>query len=242
MEIKRVLIGQEKEFFVKDLSKDFHTQFGFVKAKDLKKKSGKVKTNTGKEFSILESSFIDAYKKIKRDAQIMILKDIAQIIVETGINHKSKVVDAGAGSGALACFLAHHVKEIVTYEKRKDHIKVVERNIESFGLKNIKIKNKDVYNGIDEKNVDLVTLDLPEPWKAVKSASKALKNGGFVAAYVPTVPQVSDFVKEIEKNKGFVYLRTVEILEREWKIQGRIARPKNQMIAHTGFLVFVRKV
>lgn len=89
MEIKRILMEYDKKFFVRDLSKDFHTQYGFVKAKDLKKKSGRVKTNTGKWFSILEPSFIDIYKKIKRDAQIMILKDIALIIVETGINSNS---------------------------------------------------------------------------------------------------------------------------------------------------------
>jgi len=242
MEIKRILIKEDKKFFVKDITKDYHTQYGFIKAKDLKKKSGKVKTNTGKELSILEPGFIDVYKKIKRDAQIMLLKDIAVIIAETGINSKSSVVDAGAGSGALACFLAHHVKQVTTYEIRKDHIKVVENNIKLLNLKNVKIKNKDVYKKIDEKNVDLITLDLPEPWRAVESAKKALKTGGFLVSYLPTVLQVVNFVKNIRKNKDFSYVKTCELLEREWKIIEKIARPKNQMIAHTGFLTFVRKV
>src|SRR3989338_8720801 len=101
-----------KRFLVKDTSKDMHTQFGYFNKKDLKAKSGKIKTNTGKEFTIFNPFFIDLYRKIKRDAQIIPLKDIGLIVSETGVNNKSKVVDAGAGSGALACFLANIAKEV----------------------------------------------------------------------------------------------------------------------------------
>jgi len=234
--IKKVLITKQgKKFYVKDLTKDFHNQYGFIKKRDLKKKDGSVlKTNTKKELSIFSPSFIDLYRKIKRDAQIIPLKDIGLIITETGIDKNSKIIDAGSGSGALACFLAHLCKEVITYDIRKDFINIVEKNIEFLGLKNIKIKNKDVYNKIDEKDTDLIVLDLPEPWKAINSAKKALKVGGFLVSYSPSVPQTMDFVNEINKSKNFVHVKTSEIIEREWEIEERKVRPKSRGIGHTG--------
>ncbi|MBI2208234.1 tRNA (adenine-N1)-methyltransferase [Candidatus Woesearchaeota archaeon] len=239
----RVLINKfGKRFLVKDTSKDMHTQFGYFNKKDLKAKSGKIKTNTGKEFTIFNPFFIDLYKKIKRNAQIIPLKDIGLIVSETGVNNKSKVVDAGAGSGALACFLANIAKEVTTYEIRGDFIEIVKNNIKFLNLKNVKIKNKNIYDGIDEKNVDLVVLDLPEPWKALESAEKSLKAGGFLASYSPTMPQVMDFVDAIRKNDNFAYLKTSEIIEREWEVEERKVRPRSQAIGHSGFLSFARRI
>ena len=239
----KVLLDKSgKKFLVRETGKDLHTQFGFFPKKDLKKKNGKVKTNMGNEFSIFDAAFIDLYRKIKRDAQIIPLKDIGFIIAETGIGSKSKVVDAGAGSGALACFLANFVKEVTTYEIREDFIEIVRANIVSLKLKNIKIKNKDIYDGIDEKNADLVVLDLPEPWKAIESAEKALKPGGFLVSYSPTIPQVIDFVDAIKKNDNFAFLKACELTEREWDVEGRKVRPRSQAIGHSGFLSFARRL
>ncbi len=243
-QIQKILTTKEgKTFYIKDTSKDFHCQFGFVKKADLKKKDGSViKTNTKKELIIFTPSFIDSYKRIKRGPQIITRKDAAMIIAETGINKDSKVVDAGAGSGALACFLANICKEVTTYEIRKDFTKIAEKNKEFLELKNLKIKNKDIYKGITEKNIDLVTLDLPEPWEAINSAKKALKAGGFLVSYSPTIPQVMDFVSAIDKDKGFQHIKTVELILREWEIQDRKVRPKTTQTVHTGFLSFIRKI
>ena len=170
------------------------------------------------------------------------LKDIGLIISETGIGKKSKVLDAGSGSGALACFLANLVKEVVTYEIRDDFIKIVKNNIDFLNLKNVKIKKKDIYDGIDEKDLDLIVLDLPEPWKALESARKALKPGAFLVSYSPTIPQVMDFVNKIREDDDFSYLKTSEIIEREWEVEQRKVRPRSQAIGHSGFITFVRKI
>ncbi|MFH1398657.1 MAG: methyltransferase domain-containing protein [Candidatus Woesearchaeota archaeon] len=242
--MERILMTEQgKRFYVKDLKQDVHTQYGFVKAGDVQKaKAGDVlRTNTGKELIMFKPSFIDVYWKIKRGAQIIPLKDMGVIITETGIGSKSRVVDAGAGSGGLACFLANIVKEVVTYDIREDFIKIVEHNKELLGL-NLTIKEGNVYEAIEEKNVDLVTLDLPEPWLAVESAAKALKVGGFVMAYSPSVPQVMDFVEAVRKNEKLIFLRTLEIIEREWDVDGRKVRPKTQTIGHSGFMSFARKI
>ncbi len=245
MGAKKVLISKEnKKFLIKDTDKDLHTQFGFFKKADLRKSKagGKIFSNTKKEFTVIDAGFIDLYKKIKRDAQIIPLKDIAFIVAETGIGKESRVLDAGSGSGALACFLANIVKEVVTYEIRDDFINIVKKNIDLLELKNLKIKKKDVYEGISEKNLDLVVLDLPEPWKALESAGKALKAGGFLVSYSPTIPQVMDFVYGIRKNENFVYIKTSEIIERGWEVEERKVRPRSQAIGHSGFISFARRI
>ena len=240
----KVLMNKNDKFLVKDTSKDYHTKHGYFKKEDLKKAKigSKIKSNTGKEFTVFNPYFTDLYRKIKRGAQIIPLKDIGLIVAETGVNGKSKVVDAGAGSGALACFLANIVKEVISYEIRKDFIKIVKHNIKFLELKNIKVKNKNIYHGISDRNVDLLVLDLPEPWKAIKTAKKALKTGGFLVSYSTTIPQVADFVNKINKDENFVHVKTSEIIEREWEVDGRKVRPKSQAIGHSGFISFVRRI
>ena len=243
--IKKILITKQgRKFYVKDTSKDVHTQYGFVGGEDLGKaeEGSLLKSNTGEEFFIFTPSFIDLYRKIKRDAQIIPLKDIGIIITEAGINRESRILDAGSGSGALACFLACIAKEVITYEIREDFIEIVKSNIEFLGLKNIKIKNKDIYGEIEESGIDAVTLDVPEPWNAINGCLKALKAGGFLISYSPSVPQAADFVNAARKNEAIVHIKTVEIIEREWEIEERKIRPKSKGIGHSGFLSFVRKV
>ncbi len=243
--IKLVLVSSAgKRLYVRNLIQDYHCQYGMVKKEDMKriKTSGTLKTNTGTELAAFKPSFIDAYRKIKRAPQIIPLKDVAAIIAETGIGKESLVVDAGSGSGALALFLANMAKKVVSYEIRDDFAAVARENISLLQLKNIAIKSKDVYKGIDEKNVDVVTLDLPEPWNAIEAAAKALKTGGFIVSYSPTIPQVSDFIAASAKNKSLLHIKTIEIIQREWEFNDRVIRPASQPIGHSGFLTFVRKI
>ena len=242
--IKLVLVSRTgRHIYVRNTEEDYHCQYGMIKKEALGKaeETGVVQTNKGDELFAFSPGFLDSYKRIKRAPQIIPLKDAAAIIAETGIGNQSTVVDAGTGSGALAIFLANIAKKVVTYEIREDFAKIASENIEQLGIKNIVLKQKDIYRGIDEKNADAVTLDLPEPWKAIEPAKKALKTGGFIASYSPTIPQASDFVKEAVKS-GLLHLKTIEIIQREWELNERVIRPKSQQIGHSGFLTFVRKV
>ena len=243
--VKKILMTKQgKRFYVKDMDQDIHTQFGFVKSEHMKNaKEGEIlKSNSDQEFYFLNPNFMDVFKKIKRGAQIIPQKDIGAIISETGIGKDTRVLDAGAGSGALACFIANIAKEVVTYEIREDFAEIVEGNIKFLGLKNLKLKRKDIYNEIEDKNFDVAILDLPEPWKAIGSCEKALNPGGYVVSYSPSVPQMMDFVNEIRKNNSFVFLKSVELVEREWEVEDRKVRPKSKGIGHSGFLSFARKV
>ncbi|GAG08477.1 unnamed protein product, partial [marine sediment metagenome] len=89
---------------------------------------------------------------------------------------------------------------------------------------------------------DLIVLDLPTPWNAIKAVEKGLRTGGYLVCYNPQITQIAGFVNAVDKNDNFIYEKTIELIERNWKIQGQIARPKSEGIGHTGFLVFVRRV
>ncbi len=182
------------------------------------------------------------FNRAKRGPQVILLKDLAIIAAYSGVESGDLAVDAGTGSGWLAMWLARIVGpsgKVVTYETRKEFIKIAEENFKKFGIKNIIIKNKDITKGIAEKNIDLVTLDLPEPWKV--PFVKKLKQGGIVVAYLPQMTQVIQFCKFIKKQK-LKLEKVAEIIERDWIVEGRIARPEHHMLGHTGFLVFARKV
>jgi tRNA (adenine57-N1/adenine58-N1)-methyltransferase len=243
--ITRVMITAEgHRFFYREGAGDLHTKFGFVRKDEIEKAvpGDCLKTNTGKELFVLEPCFIDVYSKINRGAQIIPLKDVGHIIAETGINHKSRVVDAGAGSGGLACILANIVKEVTTYDIRDDFIAIVQKNKELLNLKALKIKKGNIYEGVKERDADLVTLDLPEPWLAVKPAEDIIKVGGFLMSYSPSVPQVMDFVAAVKKSGKLIFLKTIEVSEREWDVDERKVRPCSQTIGHSGFMTFARKI
>lgn len=243
---KKLVVTKGKDYFpaqeylIKDTSKDFYTKYGHIKAGQFKKKEGKVITNTNKEYYVFEPNFIDIYRRMKRLPQMIPLKDIGAIIAYTGVNKKSVVVDAGSGSGGTACFLANIVKEVYTYETDKNNFALVRENVKELNIKNVQVKNKDIYEGIDEKNVDLIVLDLAEPWKALKRASKSLKTGAYLVYYSLTIPQMQKFVEETSKFDEFKIEKTIEIMERGWRMEKSV-RPEKTMIP-SGFLCFVRKI
>ncbi len=215
---------------------DLNIQQGVVKEKDVK--DGVIKTHLGKKLIVFESSFVDKLNKIKRGPAIMLPKDIGQIIANTGLNEKSRILDAGSGCGVLASFLGRISKNVISYEKNKEFFEIAKRNAE-FLESDAKIKNEDVYEGISETNLDLITLDLLEPWKVVAHARKSLKSGGYLVSYLTNINQV---IKLVENFDGFYLEKVCENIEREWEIDGLKVRPKNKGILHTGFLVFARRI
>ena len=211
---------------------ELNTSEGQVLKKNVK--NNKVKSSSGAVFTVIEAAFPDLFEKLKRGPQVITLKDAAYILARTGINKNSFVVDAGGGSGFLACFLGLHAGRVVTYEVRKDFVKIIKSNVEFLGLDNVEVKNKDAYLDFEEEGFDVLTLDLLEPWLV---PTRGLKTGGFLVAYCPTVQQV----EKIKTLKGFVVEEVCEMIRREWR-KDKVSRPKSKMIAHTGFLVFLRKL
>jgi len=235
--IRKVLFRAGKLYYWQ--KGDMHTDAGMIREDDIKKSNGLIKSHNGNEFLIFDSNFVDQLKKIRRGPAIMIQKDIGAILANTGISKESLVLDAGTGCGVTASFLARFVKKVITYERNESFFNIAKHNFEFLNITNVKQKKADVYEGISEKNLDLIVLDLPEPWRALKHAHKALKSGCFLVAYLPTIIQVNGL---ISKSDDFFHEKTIEVLERDWHVDGKKVRPKNQMLGHTGFLVFLRKI
>ena len=239
-----LLIGKNESYVITVLN-DFHTKSGVISKKDLlKRKIGqKIKTHLGKEFLIIKPTVNDLIeRRFKRGAQVILPKDISLILAYTGINPDSTVVDAGTGSGYTSIFLGNYMTngKVITYEKDKRFVKISNHNIKISGLKNVRLKNRDISKGIQEKNVDLINLDLQNPHKIIKRAYNALKIGGWLSVYCPTVDEMMKVSKEIMKYK-FSGTRVVENIVREWQTE-RTTRPKTMGLMHTGFLIFTRKM
>ena len=230
--IQKVLASKEQRIYWKD--GDIHCKDGLIQEAALQEAVGEIKTHLGKTFTIYPANAVDQMQKLKRGPQTLLAKDLAYILYYSAVNKDSIVIDAGSGCGFIAITLARYAKKVVSYDIRAEHLKITAKNIKRLGLENIELKEKDVYEGIDEKDADILTLDLAEPWRVDTSC---LKNGATILVYLPTITQVMEFCKETKDHVE----KVVELLEREWHVQGRRVRPKSQMQGHTAFLIIARK-
>jgi tRNA (adenine57-N1/adenine58-N1)-methyltransferase catalytic subunit len=180
------------------------------------------------------------YRKLKRGPQVILPKDIGIILSFSGVDRNSVCVDAGTGSGWLAVSLARVAKEVYSYDTREDFLAIAEKNRQILGLGNLTLKKGDVSKRIDEKDIDLVTLDMPSSEKALANAKKALKPDGCVVGYLPHMEQVKAFVKKLNSLK-FSDVYTVEVNVRDILVREEGVRPSTKGIWHTAYLVFARK-
>lgn len=180
------------------------------------------------------------YRRLKRAPQVILPKDIGVIIAYTGVDKNSVCLDAGTGSGWLAVSLARICKKVTTYDIREDFIKVAEKNKAMENLDNLVIKHGDFTKKIDERDVDLVTLDMPNSEKGIRNAYRALKEGGKIAGYLPQMEQVKKFVGKLEKF-GFKDTITFEIIARDMLVRKEGMRPSTKGVWHTAYLVFAEK-
>jgi tRNA (adenine57-N1/adenine58-N1)-methyltransferase catalytic subunit len=244
--MKKLLIDRKNKKQLVQQGKELHTHGGVIKLEDLEKINycGEVETHMGKKFIIVEPSMTDFIEKMEKRAQVVYPKDSAMIIGLTGLCSGSRVVEAGTGVAGMTLMLANAVREkgkVYTYEIREEHQKEARKHIEEAGLeKYVEMKSQDIYEGIDETDLDAVILDLPEPWLVSDHALKALKFGGHLVSYSPSVEQVKRFA--IRLPPQFADTNTFEILVRDWEVSDQRCRPKTRMIGHTGFITITRKL
>lgn len=180
------------------------------------------------------------YRKLRRGPQVILPKDIGTIISYSGVDKNSVCVDAGTGSGWLAVSLARVCRHVYSYDIREDFLKIAEHNVKLLNLENVTLKQKDITKKIDEKDVDLVTLDMPNSEKALRNAKKALRPNGIVVGYLPHVEQVKAFVNTLNKLK-FTDIYTTETIVRDILVREEGTRPSTKGIWHTGYIVFAAK-
>ncbi len=194
------------------------------------------------EYILLKPSTIDKVFGIKRQAQIILPKDAATIILNCGLKSGVSVIEGGIGSGALTIVLAEIVypARVISYEIRSDFAEFAKKNLELANINNVEIKHQDITKKIDESAVDSVIVDIPNPEDCVGNAYNALKNGGYFCSYVPTMNQVEKVIKKL-RNYSFIEIKTYENLQREIVVSDG-TRPSFKMLAHTGYLTFARKL
>jgi len=240
-------LSQQRTYLVKaEKGGTFHTHKGFIKFDDLiEKEYGiRVSSNLGTEFVALKPLLRDHIFKSMRRTQITYPKDVALIVMFSGIGPGSRIVEAGTGTGALTTALANYVRpdgKVYSYEMREEFLKNAEKNLKRAGLVDfVEFKNKDVTVGIDENDVDAVILDLATPWLVVQHAYTALKPCATVVSFSPTIDQVVKTVEALEEN-SFIDIETVECLMRRMQVARGKTRPQTLMTGHTGYVTFARK-
>ena len=232
-----------KKYLVKDCENDFHSTEGIVLSADLLDSKVTVVTSSKKvRFSKIVATLSDLKQELTRGPQIITEKDIGLILAKTGVNSKSRCVDAGGGTGALSLSLANICKSVVCYEINAAHVKVLEKNKELCGSYNWTIKEGDVAKDLSETDLDLITLDLPNPILALPKVEGALKLGGWLVVYLPNILQMKDCLDALLEYKSLKLIELTEISERKWKVASGILRPEATQVVHTGFIAFVRKL
>lgn len=224
-----------------------HTHRGKVAHDDLigQPLGRQVRSHLGQPFLVFEPSTHDLIRQARRVTQIMFPKDIGYLLLRLNIHPGTRVVEAGTGSGGLTIALARAVQpdgHVYSYEQRAEVQQVARENLELLGLGEfVTFWVRDIGEGFVERDVDALFLDVREPWSYIASAHEALKAGGFFGAIMPTVNQVAHLLNDLREG-GFAALEVEELILRPYKPIPARLRPADRMVAHTGYLVFARKV
>ncbi|MBW3536618.1 MAG: tRNA (adenine-N1)-methyltransferase [Actinobacteria bacterium] len=223
----------------------FHTHAGTVDHAELIGRTpGSVATSaSGARFVALRPTLADLVVDMPRGAQVIYPKDLGALMMLADIFPGARVVESGVGSGALSMAMLRAGAVITGYEIRDDFADRARRNVvEGLGeeaASRFDLRVADVYDGIEGDGYDRVVLDLPEPWRVIKAAEEVLVPGGILAAYLPSIVQVSQLREALDQS-AFGFASTQEVLVRTWHVEGLAVRPDHRMVAHTGFLTAAR--
>ncbi|MBC7232741.1 MAG: tRNA (adenine-N1)-methyltransferase [Chloroflexi bacterium] len=242
-----ILLGRKR--FLMRLQRDQvqHTHHGLIHHNDLigQLPGISLTTHLGYPLLALRPSLHDMIMSIERVSQIVYPKEIGYILLKLNVGPGCRIIEAGTGSGALTIALAHAVRpngRVYSYEIREDMLRVAARNLADTGLQEwVELKQRDIATGFDERDIDAAFLDVRTPWLYLQAVWNALAEGGFFGAIVPTANQVSELIAALESSY-FGDIEVSEILLRPYKPVAARLRPADRMVAHTGYLVFARRI
>ncbi len=242
-----LLIDRKKRRYLVTLATggEFHTHSGFVPHDDIigRAEGTPLRSTRGATFTAFRPTLSDFVLKMPRGAQVIYPKDLGPILMLADIFPGARVLESGVGSGALSMTLLRAGAHVTGYELRADFASRAVKNVTAFGgtelTEHYRVEERDCYDGISEAGLDRIVLDLPEPWLVVPHAETALRPGGILVAYTPTIIQAVS-LRERFTESGFELAETIEVLHRGWNIDGTSVRPDHRMVAHTGFLTHAR--
>ena len=243
------LVGLRHKHFILTLQAGakFETHRGILQHDDLIGKAWgtQVFSHMGSPFFLLQPSLADLLTELPRTTQILYPKDIGFILVTMGVGPGQKVMEAGTGSGSMTTALAYAVGpegRVISYEVKQDVQNLARKNLTRFGLDSrVDFKLRDIAEGFDETAADSFFLDVPNPYDYIAQVRAALKPGGFLCCLIPTFNQVEKTLQALRQDK-FAFVEVCELLLRYYKPEPSRIRPTDRMVAHTGFLVFGRRI
>ena len=224
---------------------EFHSHAGVLPHTDLigQPEGVTVKSTLGGKYTAVRPTLSEYVLEMPRGAQVIYPKDIGPILLIADIVPGARVLESGVGSGALSAALLRAGADLVGYEIREDFANRARKNVEAFLGAEVaegwRVEVRDIYEGIAERDIDRVVLDLPEPWRVVEHLRGALNPGGIVVAYTPQITQAAE-LRHTLADGPFGFAETTEVLHRGWYIEGQAVRPNHRMVAHTGFLTSAR--
>jgi tRNA (adenine57-N1/adenine58-N1)-methyltransferase catalytic subunit len=243
------LVGLRHKHFILSLQAGakFETHRGILQHDDLigKPWGTQVFSHIGAPFFLLQPSLADLINELPRTTQILYPKDIGFILITMGVGPGQTVMEAGTGSGSMTTALAFAVGpqgRVISYEVKQDVQNLARKNLTRFGLDSrVDFKLRDIGQGFDETDVDAFFLDVPNPYDYTGQVRAALKAGGYLCCLIPTFNQVEKTLLALRQNK-FAFVEVCELLLRYYKPEPARMRPTDRMVAHTGFLVFARRI
>jgi len=243
------LVGLTHKHFIFILQSggDFQSHRGVIKHDELigKPWGSQVFSHTGAPFFLLQPSMADILNELPRATQILYPKDIGYILIQMGISEGQTVLEAGTGSGSMTIAMASTVGpegRVISYEHKPDTQNLARKNLERIGLASrVDFKLRDIQEGFDETDADAFFLDVQNPYDYIQQVRATLKPGGFFGTLVPTFNQVEKVLYALKKH-DFAFVEVCELLLRYYKTNPARLRPTDRMIAHTGYLVFARKI
>lgn len=203
----------------------------------------------GWDYVVMRPRMVDYVLSMPRGAQIMYPKDIAQVISLGDIRSGMRVLESGAGSGAMSLSLLDAVGErgnLTTIELRPDFARIAESNATLYYGKRPEWWNlltgdfDSVAKTLEAHSVDRIMLDMLDPWNRLEQAHRVIVPGGVLISYVTTTTQMSRMAEALRESGMWTEPEIQETLERTWKAQGLAVRPDHAMIGHTGFLIVSR--
>ena len=242
--------NKHKHLAVLKDDQEFVSQNGVIKFNDIRELPSTVTSSKNHEYYVYIPSFDEFILLMKRGPQIIYPKDIGAILIAGNINKNSNILEIGTGSGALTLYLnliLDKKSQLFTLDENEKNQRRAQKTIERF-VASSKINNLvDViyinsklsafaFNDLADK-VDTIITDIPEPWEFfLKNQIKQNLNW---VSYLPSISQVEKIVTKLREN-NFVNIKITETLNREWIVDKKIVRPKNEMVGHTGFVVGAR--
>jgi tRNA (adenine57-N1/adenine58-N1)-methyltransferase len=243
------LVGLRHKHFILTLQAGakFETHRGILQHDDLigKPWGTQVFSHIDAPFFLLQPSLADLINELPRTTQILYPKDIGFILITMGVGPGQRVMEAGTGSGSMTTALAYAVGpqgSVISYEVKPDVQNLARKNLTRFGLDSrVELKLRDIQEGFDETDVDAFFLDVPNPYDYAGQVRAALKPGGYLCCLIPTFNQVEKTLLALRQGK-FAFVEVCELLLRYYKPEPARIRPTDRMVAHTGFLVFARRI